>query len=221
MQFDTLRYGVCMKKLLCLLLAGLPFYLASMALAFAQNGVLQQPGDALVYEAGGAARLTMNGYLLSDFGDFTKNWHYVTTTFRKDMEQMHFTYANDLAWKILSAGSSDYPDGAMFGKIAVSAIPHPAFANSYRPQQPSVYQMMVRDSSRFAETGGWGYMAYSPGGVAIIGTNDTTESESCHACHKLVKQQGYVFASPMSLTRDHGPSFIKGQDVMSPSGADK
>ena len=71
---------------------------------------------------------------------------------------------------------------------------------------------MVRDISRFAETGGWGYMAYSPGGV-VIGTNDAMESESCHACHNLVKQQGYVFASPMNLTRDHGPSFIKAQEA--------
>ena len=120
--------GPAMKKLSCVLLAGFPFYLASIASVHAQNVVLQKSGDALVYEAGGAARLIMNGYAFSDFGDFTRNWHYVSTTFRKDTEQMHFTYANDLAWKILSAGLTDYPDGAMFGMVAVTTAPDPAFA---------------------------------------------------------------------------------------------
>ena len=59
---------------------------------------------------------------LSDFKGVEKNWHLVTVRFRKDTQEMRWTFANDGAWKTLSSGSIEYPNGAVFAKI--DAVTH-------------------------------------------------------------------------------------------------
>jgi len=51
----------------------------------------------------------MNGYNLNDYAEFYKKWHLVTVRYRTDSFEQRFTYANDLAWKTLQTGKTDYP----------------------------------------------------------------------------------------------------------------
>jgi hypothetical protein len=83
-----------------------------------------------------ATHASMNGISYDTFGDFFKKWHFVTARYRKDTEEMRFTYANDIAWRALQEGAGppgavkDYPEGAAFGKVGVMTQDDPAFTSS-------------------------------------------------------------------------------------------
>ncbi|MDE1153356.1 MAG: cytochrome P460 family protein [Micavibrio sp.] len=143
---------------------------------------------------------TMNGYSMAQFRDFEKNWHLVTTRFRKDTGEMRITYANDIAWAALQKHSADYPDGAVFAKIGLMTQDDPAFTSSAVPSGARRYQFMVRDHKKHAETRGWGYAIFTPAGKPTYKKEDQdVQSLACSACHDLVSDRGYVFSQPMIL----------------------
>ena len=142
---------------------------------------------------------TMNGYRLKDFGDFAHKWHFVTVRFRKDTNEMRLTYANDSAWKTLSSGKTDYPDGAIFAKIGIASQGDPAFASSFEPAGAVRYQFMVRNAKKYADTSGWGYALFGDDGHVNLADHPDTMPEACNACHKLVKDRNYVFSRVMRL----------------------
>lgn len=143
---------------------------------------------------------TMSGYTFKQFGDFQKDWHMVTARYRKDTTEMRITYANDIAWKTLVEGKTDYPDGAMFAKVGLMTEEDPAFPSSAVPSGGVRYQFMVRDKKKHASTNGWGYAIFGLDGKTfghdpISGSEVTTLA--CNACHEIVPERGYVFSKPL------------------------
>jgi hypothetical protein len=185
--------------------AAIKISLAASLLFCAPANAAENPDTPVLSDT--VVRTRMNGYALSDFGDFTKTWHFVTTRFRNDTKHMRFIYANDVAWKTLQANTPDYPDGSIFGKIAFMTSGDDAFPDSYVPTEQVVYQFMVKDKKRFADTGGWGYVITTPSGL-VVGGDDKERSEACQACHALVPERGFVFSRPISLGPAAGPSFL-------------
>ena len=49
-------------------------------------------------------------------------------------------------------------------------------------------QFMVKDSKKYAATGGWGYAHFNDGKTA-----DVAMLKSCFPCHELIKDRDYVF----------------------------
>ena len=145
-----------------------------------------------------AGRETMNGYKLTDFKNFEKDWHFVTVRFRKDTGEMRLTYANDLAWSVLKKGEHTYPKGAVFAKIGVATHDDPAFASSAVPSGARRTQFMVRDEKEFARTDGWGYALFDANGLTFPEDPKQTEM-ACAACHRIVPERGYVFSESMEL----------------------
>ncbi len=142
----------------------------------------------------------MNGFKLEQFKGFEKDWHLVTSRFRRDTGEMRITYANDIAWKALQEHSTDYPDGAIFGKIGMMTEEDPDFTSSAVPSGAKRYQFMVRDKAKFAETKGWGYAIFTPAGEPSFSKDDQAiESRACSACHEMVPHRGYVFSQAMPL----------------------
>lgn len=150
----------------------------------------------------------MNGISVDQYPEFWKHWHFVTTRYRKDTGELRFVYANDLAWKALLAGTNDYPDGAVFGKVAAISTNDPAFINSVMPSDVMRMQLMVRDHTRYADTHGWGYALFNAVGVvpddpqAEDNEDELTTTKACNACHMLVPERGYIFAQPMPWMLD-------------------
>lgn len=143
---------------------------------------------------------TMNGYSLSQFGSFEKEWHLVTSRYRKDTGEMRLTWANDIAWKALQEKSTDYPDGAVFAKIGMMTEDDPDFTSSAVPSGVKRYQFMVRDRKKFPDTQGWGYAIFNGSGKNTSKPEDhAIDSRACSACHEMVPQRGYVFSQPMAL----------------------
>jgi len=95
-----------------------------------------------------------------------------------------------------------FPDGARMAKVHWIARKNDAAPG--QPLQPGPQadvDFMVKDSSRFADSGGWGYAAfrYDPASdtFAPFTTSDTppqaNDAKCGFACHKIAKDRDYVF----------------------------
>lgn len=153
----------------------------------------------LAQEKNWGGRDEMNGIRLKDFPKFEENWRLVTVRYRSDTNEQRFTFANPLAWRALMKGSKDYPDGSVFAKIGFITEPDGAFPSSGVPSGARRYQFMVRDKKKFKTTDGWGYALFQSNGLTYP-EDPGIKTVSCHACHKIVPDRGYVFSEPMVLS---------------------
>lgn len=160
----------------------------------------------------------MNGIRFSTYEGFEKTWKLVTVTYRTDVKEMRFSYANDKAYETLINNSTDYPDGATFIKVAVQTLGDPAFINSEVPQGSHRYQVMLKDRHKYKATDGWGYASFAATtwGYDVYGwdgkiakDNIYDMQDKCHACHTLVKDRGFVFSKLANINP------APGQDVTS------
>ena len=147
----------------------------------------------------------MNGYKLSDFADFEKNWKLITVRYRKDTGEMRITYANPLAFDTLLKGGKEYPDGAIYAKIGIKTVSDSAFPSSAVPSGARRYQFMVKDKTKFAGTEGWGYVLFDKAGL-IFPENPVVQTAACAACHRIVPERGYVFSQMWELSSSSPPA---------------
>jgi len=92
---------------------------------------------------------------------------------------------NDVAIQAYRDGKLPFPDGAIIAALHYRFVPseenNKAFgqAQSFVAGDPTNVQFMIKDSKKYASTGGWGYGHFSqdgtPGGDALLKT--------CSPCH--------------------------------------
>jgi hypothetical protein len=99
-----------------------------------------------------------------------------------------YFYANEEAMKGLRTGT--YADGAV---IAEEMLEFRVGEKGTGGEGHRVLTaVMVRDSHRYATTGGWGYGNFDEG--SKNSTLDAKGQQECHQCHIARKDHGYVFA---------------------------
>jgi Cytochrome P460 len=104
---------------------------------------------------------------------------------------------NDIAIKAYRDGKSSFPDGAVVARLAWNYVPsdenNKVFGRdqSFVAGSPPVWylQFMVKDSKKYAATGGWGYAQFDKDGKPA----DEAKHGTCFACHVPVKDRDYVF----------------------------
>ena len=101
---------------------------------------------------------------------------------------------NDEAIKAYREEKLPFPDGAIIAALhyrnVASAENNKVFgqAQSFVPGPPTNIQFMVKDSKKYAATGGWGFGHFAngkPGDVAFM--------KSCFPCHEKAKATDLVF----------------------------
>jgi hypothetical protein len=102
---------------------------------------------------------------------------------------------NDAAIKAYRAGKLPFPDGAIIARLAWS---HDASEENNKVfGQPQSFvagppkngvQFMVKDSKKYAATGGWGFGHFNDGKPA-----DEKVLNTCFACHANIKDRDLVF----------------------------
>ena len=93
------------------------------------------------------------------------------------------------------------PDGAKMAKIHWTPKPNEFFPNATVPGALLNVDFMVKDSKRFADSGGWGYAVFefdASSGTFKPGTLASTPPRGNDArcgftCHTLVKNRDFVF----------------------------
>ena len=86
--------------------------------------------------------------------------------------------------------------GSMLVKIAYSEMKNPAFPAALEPDALQRIEFMLKDSKRFADTGGWGYARFVYNAASNTYTpygKDAAFANECYQCHTLVKDRNYVF----------------------------
>ncbi len=111
-----------------------------------------------------------------------------------DLNDLRAVLGNDVAIKAYREGKLPFPDGAMIARLAWDYVPseenNKVFgrAQSFVAGSPTNVQFMVKDSKKYATTGGWGFAQFQdgkPAGETLLGT--------CFPCHVPVKARDFVF----------------------------
>ncbi|ESJ18549.1 cytochrome C oxidase subunit III [Cupriavidus sp. HPC(L)] len=105
------------------------------------------------------------------------------------LDELRVVLGNPEAMEAIERSAKRFPDGAVLVKLAYKRKPSPDFEPATIPGQPTTVQVMVKDSRRYASTGGWGFGRFA-NGVAV----DAAQHQTCFACHAArVKDRDYVF----------------------------
>ncbi len=101
---------------------------------------------------------------------------------------------NDVAIKAYREGKLPYPDGTIIVRLAWSYVAseenNKVFGQpqSFVAGSPINVQLDVKDSRKYASTGGWGFAQFKDGKPA-----DKAVHETCLPCHELAKARDLVF----------------------------
>lgn len=114
------------------------------------------------------------------------------------LDQLRAQVGNHLAVKAFKEGTLPFPDGSIIVAIHWTRVPSEANdkalegmfpgAQSFVVGAPVNIQVMVKDSKKYADTGGWGFGDFKDGKPA-----DKALHENCFPCHEPVKVRDFVF----------------------------
>jgi hypothetical protein len=101
---------------------------------------------------------------------------------------------NDLAIQAYREGKVPFPDGAIIAALHYRHVPSPennkVFGQdqSFVPGAPTNIQFMVKDTKKYAATGGWGFAHFQDGKPA-----DEAFMKPCFPCHNEIKARDLIF----------------------------
>jgi hypothetical protein len=105
------------------------------------------------------------------------------------LDELRVVLGKPVAIRALEQATLPFPDGTILVKLAYKRKQSDEFAPATVPGQATTVQVMVKDSRRYAATGGWGFGRFINGVPADLGQHQT-----CFACHQArVKNHDYVF----------------------------
>jgi hypothetical protein len=111
-----------------------------------------------------------------------------------NLNDLRAVLGNDLAVKAYREGKLPFPDGAIIARLAWSYVPSEendkvfGRQQSFVPGPPTNVQFMVKDSKKYASTGGWGFAQFKDGKP-----DGTADLNTCFPCHVPIKARDYVF----------------------------
>jgi len=116
------------------------------------------------------------------------------------LKQLRAQLGNDLAMAAFRESKLPFPDGAMIAalhwnedssdadnQVLAAGFPGVGLASTFAGSAVNV-QFMVKDSKKYAASGGWGYADFTnghPGDVAL--------HEKCFPCHQPAKDRDHIF----------------------------
>ena len=117
-----------------------------------------------------------------------------------ELKQLRAELGNDLAIKAYRDGTLPFPDGAIIAalhwnedtseadnQVLAAGFPGLGLAASFAGSAANV-QFMVKDSKKYAASGGWGFADFTngrPGSEAL--------HKTCRPCHQPAKDRDFVF----------------------------
>src|SRR5215472_9866172 len=128
-----------------------------------------------------------------------RDWKVVSVAHEAgDLNDIRAILGNDIAIKAYREGKLPFPEGAIVGRIAWSHVPSEENNKTFGRDQsfvagsPTAFylQFMVKDSRKYAATGGWGYSSFGKDGKR----SDAASMQGCFPCHQAIKSRDYVFA---------------------------
>lgn len=126
-----------------------------------------------------------------------RDWRVISVAHEEgNLNSLGAILGNDVAIKAYREKTLPYPDGTIIAALHYRHAPseenNKVFgqAQSFVPGAPTNIQFMVKDSAKYAETGGWGFGHFNAGDGK---PGDEALMKTCFPCHKLTKATDLVF----------------------------
>ena len=128
-----------------------------------------------------------------------RNWRIVSIDQQTDNHTLRAIVANDIGIEAARAGQTQpWPEGAILGKLVWKNAIHPKWAAATIAGDFVNADFMVKDSTRFAGTGGWGFARWLGTELKPYG-NDAAIANECFGCHGIVRDSDWVFTRPATM----------------------
>jgi hypothetical protein len=127
--------------------------------------------------------------------DGYRDWRWISSAHEAgNLNSLGAVLGNDVAIKAYREGKLRFPDGTIIAALhyhyVASDENNKVFgqAQSFVPGAPTNVQFMVKDSKKYAATGGWGFGHFQDGKHG-----DATFMKSCFPCHEKANGSDLVF----------------------------
>ncbi|MFZ0950893.1 MAG: cytochrome P460 family protein [Candidatus Sulfotelmatobacter sp.] len=124
-----------------------------------------------------------------------RDWRLISVAHEAgNLNDLRALLGNDVAIKAYREGKLPFPDGTIIARLAWSYVPSAENNKVFGRSQSFVagaatnVQFMVKDSKKYAATGGWGFAQFKDGKPA-----DGALLKTCFPCHEPVKARDFVF----------------------------
>ena len=124
-----------------------------------------------------------------------RDWKLISVAHEEgNLNDLRALLGNDVAIKAYRNGNLPFPDGTIIARLAWSYVPseenNKAFgrAQSFVAGPVTNVQFMVKDSKKYAATGGWGFAQFKDGKP-----DATAALKTCFPCHEPGKARDFVF----------------------------
>jgi len=105
------------------------------------------------------------------------------------LNELRAVLGNPTAIKAYQDGTLPFPDGTILVKLAWKHVQSTEFEPASVPGAATTVQIMVKDSKRYPDSGGWGFGRFINGKPV-----DEAQHQTCFACHEArVKGHDFVF----------------------------
>src|SRR6202790_3114074 len=124
-----------------------------------------------------------------------RDWRLISVAHEEgSLNDLRAILGNDVAIKASREGKLPYPDGTIIARLAWSYDPLEESSKAFGRAESFVagppkngVQFMVKDSSKYASTGGWGFAQFDDGKPASEAVHNT-----CFSCHQVAKARDFV-----------------------------
>jgi len=124
-----------------------------------------------------------------------RDWKLISVAHEEgNLNDLRALLGNDVAIKAYREGRLPFPDGTIIARLAWSYVPSEENNKVFGRSQSFVagpatnVQFMVKNSKKYAATGGWGFAQFKDGKPA-----DAALLKTCFPCHEPVKGRDFVF----------------------------
>jgi hypothetical protein len=124
-----------------------------------------------------------------------RDWRLISVSHEAgNLNSIGAVLGNDVAIKAYRESTLPFPDRTIIAALHYGHVPsaenNKVFgqAQSFVPGAPTNIQFMVKDSTRYAATGGWGFATFVDGKPA-----PAASMKSCFPCHNQAKATDLVF----------------------------
>ena len=159
-------------------------------------------------QAGEAAAAISSGKLPPGYRD----WSLISVaTVGSPVNDIRAKLGNSIAIDAFRQGTIPYPDGSVIARLAWKRVSSEQTNNAIAQEakerglgadaiqkllsetfvagSPTNVQFMVKDSTRYASTGGWGFAQFTNG------KPDSVVAQNCFVCHSPNKDRDFVFTT--------------------------
>jgi len=150
---------------------------------------------ALVAPAPGQANGQSPAPYVTEIPHGYRDWRWISSAHEAgNLNSLGAVLGNDVAVKAYREGKLPFPDGTIIAALHYRNVPsdenNKVFgqAQSFVPGAPTNIQFMVKDSKKYAATGGWGFATFVDGKPA-----DAAFMKSCFPCHEKARNTDLVF----------------------------